>query len=175
MKLRKDFVTNSSSSSFICEISGGSEGGYDCSLEDVGMGECSKGHVMYQEYILDWPTTKKGRLSIIEEIIDSADSKYGNFRHKRGELYSKYPKLNSAHINELNDDELDNIIRYCVDELDYNLIEEYYSFNMGLCPICNKSEVPDEKILEYIIKKYNIDIAEIKEEYRNDDSINYYK
>lgn len=175
MKLRKDFVTNSSSSSFICVISGGSEGGYDCSLEDVGMGECSNGHVMYQEYILDRPINKEGRLSIIKEIIESVNSEYGSFRHKLSEFNSKYPNITIGSAKDLSDDELDEIINYCIDVLDYELIEDYYSFNIGLCPICNKEEVPSDKILDYILKKYNIDIAEVKDVYKHDDSINYYK
>ena len=49
MKYRKDFVTNSSSSSFVCEICGRSESGYDMSLEDAGMYECVNGHVFCQD------------------------------------------------------------------------------------------------------------------------------
>lgn len=44
MKMRKGFVSNSSSSSFICDITGHVEGGYDCCLSDVEMAECVKGH-----------------------------------------------------------------------------------------------------------------------------------
>ena len=47
MKLRKGFVSNSSSSSFVCDICGGIESGWDLSYSDVDMTECSKGHCFH--------------------------------------------------------------------------------------------------------------------------------
>ena len=44
MKRRLGFVSNSSSSSFVCDITGEAEGGYDVSLRDVGMAECVNDH-----------------------------------------------------------------------------------------------------------------------------------
>ncbi len=44
MKYRKDFVTNSSSTSFVCEICDHSEPGHDsCSAEDYGFWRCEEG------------------------------------------------------------------------------------------------------------------------------------
>jgi hypothetical protein len=51
MKIRSGFVSNSSSSSFICCISGGMESGYDACLDDVDMCGCEKDHTMYQSYM----------------------------------------------------------------------------------------------------------------------------
>jgi hypothetical protein len=52
MKIRKGFVSNSSSSSFICEVCGEIEGGWDASLSDVGMFECENGHVFCEGHAL---------------------------------------------------------------------------------------------------------------------------
>ena len=49
MKIRKGFVSNSSSSSFICEVSGEQETVYD-GLSEVGMVRCNKGHTFYEYY-----------------------------------------------------------------------------------------------------------------------------
>ena len=43
MKIRNGFVSNSSSSSFICEVCGQDASGYDMSLSDAEMYECING------------------------------------------------------------------------------------------------------------------------------------
>lgn len=52
MKYRKDFVTNSSSSSFVCDICGAVESGWDYSLSEVGMVECVNGHTICESEML---------------------------------------------------------------------------------------------------------------------------
>jgi len=47
MKVRTGFVSNSSTSSFICDICGEVEAGYDLSLSDVNMHQCVAGHVWH--------------------------------------------------------------------------------------------------------------------------------
>jgi uncharacterized membrane-anchored protein YhcB (DUF1043 family) len=44
MKIRKGFVSNSSSSSFVCDVCGEEESGMDFCLCDVNMSMCEKGH-----------------------------------------------------------------------------------------------------------------------------------
>ena len=49
MKIRKGFVSNSSSSSFVCEICGQAESGYDMGLEEAGMVRCINDHIFCTE------------------------------------------------------------------------------------------------------------------------------
>lgn len=51
MKIRQGFVSNSSSSSFVCDICGDVQSGYDVSLSDFYMTECEDGHVMHFDCI----------------------------------------------------------------------------------------------------------------------------
>lgn len=44
MKVRQGFVSNSSSSSFVCAICGNADAGMDASPSDFGMAECENGH-----------------------------------------------------------------------------------------------------------------------------------
>lgn len=60
MKTRLGFVSNSSSSSFICDITGVVESGMDMSFEDAGMVECVNGHCFGEDFLL-------GTLEDIEE------------------------------------------------------------------------------------------------------------
>lgn len=62
MKVRKGFVSNSSSSSFICEVCENVESGYDASPSDVGMCECENGHTLCQSCVPDFDSIelKKG-------------------------------------------------------------------------------------------------------------------
>lgn len=51
MKIRKGFVSNSSSSSFICEVCENIESERDADLGDLGMCECVNGHTMCQSCV----------------------------------------------------------------------------------------------------------------------------
>jgi hypothetical protein len=53
MKIRSGFVSNSSSSSFICQVCGRKETGFDACIEDFNMVECKEGHILCNEHILN--------------------------------------------------------------------------------------------------------------------------
>jgi len=49
MKLRQGFVSNSSTTSFVCNVCGITEEGYDACLSDVGMLSCTHGHEFHEK------------------------------------------------------------------------------------------------------------------------------
>lgn len=86
MKYRKDFVTNSSSSSYICEICGNCESGYDVGLSEFGMSECVNGHIFCDEHKLSITETKE---DLIKSILEN------EYNHSTEE------ELNDMDIEEL--------------------------------------------------------------------------
>lgn len=53
MKIRYGFVSNSSSSSFICDVCGNNVSGMDLCLDEAGMLECVQGHVFCKDHKLN--------------------------------------------------------------------------------------------------------------------------
>lgn len=83
MKYRNTFVTNSSSSSYVCMVCGDEFSGWDMSLYDAEMIECENGHVVCEECMedkdLDW---------IMEHYADEDSDEY--FEDWRYEIPEKY-------------------------------------------------------------------------------------
>jgi hypothetical protein len=59
MKIRRGFVSNSSSCSFTCDVCGHTEGGFDASPEDCGFYCCANGHTFCQDDLLEMPDAKE--------------------------------------------------------------------------------------------------------------------
>ena len=59
MKFRSTFVTNSSSSSYVCEICGRTESGWDLGLSECEMMECINGHVFCCDEALEMPSKEE--------------------------------------------------------------------------------------------------------------------
>ena len=51
MKYKRYFVSNSSSSSFVCDLCGATASGWDASLEDCGFVQCVNGHIMCESEV----------------------------------------------------------------------------------------------------------------------------
>jgi len=52
MKIRNGFVSNSSSSSYVCEICNAALEAYDCNLNEIGLCECENGHLFCLDHQL---------------------------------------------------------------------------------------------------------------------------
>jgi len=53
MKIRNGFVSNSSSSSFVCDVCGAVESGWDACLSDFDMDRCENDHIFCNGHITD--------------------------------------------------------------------------------------------------------------------------
>lgn len=132
MKFRRDFVTNSSSSSYICEICGRKEVGYEMGLTDADMYECENGHIFCVEEAL-----KASPEQLMAYILENG---YNKAEYNDGEEYSE---------EELNLMDEESLISIAAEDDNFGIPE-------CMCPICNFIEFSKKDMKRYLMKKYSV-------------------
>lgn len=130
MKIRNGFVSNSSSSSFICEICNHTESGYDQSLSELGFVECVNEHIFCEEHLLEYNEEL--------ETQESEEMYYPEYRCPICQFmeYSK-PEL-AAYLLEKY-----SITRSCV-------FDEIKKVNR------RRKKLYDYEYIEYVFKQFNL-------------------
>jgi hypothetical protein len=148
MKVRKGFVSNSSSSSFICEISGETFEGRDASLSDFNLVECANGHTFCDEFLLadfeEFKSLFEGEPPTFDEVnVFVKDEKLSQ------ELINNYKEY-----GEIDDD-----------------IENGYGIPVSFCPICQMEKFSKSELISYLMTKCDTDInklsVEVKAKFNN--------
>jgi hypothetical protein len=155
-KFRLSFVTNSSSSSFICSVCGTVEAGMDMSMSEAGMYECVNGHTFCEDHIMG----EINKLEVCEELIKSRIEDYktssyykNNLREQAEDIAAEEEILVS--LKEMDEDGLDDLMS------DY---EFRYNTPKKFCPICNLSSIPDDIFIQYLLKKFESNESAVKDE-----------
>lgn len=145
MKIRSGFVSNSSSSSFICGVCKTVETGYDGEY-NIETTMCDYGH--------EWCAKHDLKSSILSteqkvKIISSDEYFVKNLKDEDVEF-----------LKSDNKEEIDGIFeQYEEDNVDE--ISEY------LCPVCTLSSISDTFVLKYLLKRSGKKLSNIKKEIRN--------
>lgn len=140
MKIRKDFVTNSSSSSYVCEICGRTESGWDLSLSECEMLECVNGHVFCYDEAIE-VSDKKDLIKLILENEWNKDVYYE----------SRYQNFSEEELQEIEYEDL--IVYFCSDHC--------YGVPECVCPICQFIEYSEYDLSAYLLKEYGITRDEV--------------
>ena len=147
MKIRLGFVSNSSSSSFVCDVCGREKSGYDLCMSDIDMRECSHGHIFCTDH-------KEIILKDIKEIIEQDNT---------GNVDKKIKTAAKTASNE----ELEDIWEELINEWD----DFNYECPPQACPICNFECFLDVDLINYLLKKTKRDrasvLTDIKSKFNN--------
>lgn len=150
MKTRKGFVTNSSSSSFVCCISGHTEEGWDLSLEEAEMYECENGHVFCESYLVQEPT---------DEDILQAVKTHRWYGEKIDKVFDELEQIESQETISDSDKAIrDAKIQNLKDEID-NYVAEFkddemrYELPACCCPVCQFKEADAFELTKFHFAK----------------------
>ena len=135
MKIRNGFVSNSSSSSFICDVCGNEQSGMDLSLSECEMNECKNGHTFCDEHKIEGY-----QITIAEKKARMLDCSY------------HWPK---EEVEKMDDDTIEE------EYGDYFDDDERYECSEKSCPICQFQNATVSDIAAYYLKKAGVKPAEI--------------
>ena len=138
MKFRKDYVTNSSSSSYICEICGRTESGWDLCLSDCEMMQCVNGHVFCCDEALEMPSKEE----MIKMILEN---EWNNGRWDSNLGYSR--DFSEEELIVMEDEELWE--NFCSES-------GYYEVPECVCPICQFIEYSEYDLSAFLLKEYGV-------------------
>lgn len=140
MKTRAGWVSNSSSSSFVCQVCGEECGGFDMSMSECGMVECENGHVICEGHqkkgVSYTPEQKKEKM--LESYRDTLEYLHGDTYYspqQRDERIKRYQGW-FAEVEAMSGVALEEYFEYGEGSDWWYDYEADSGFGAELCPIC---------------------------------------
>ena len=135
MKIRTGFVSNSSSTSFICEVCGATQSGMDMSTSEAGMVECKNRHTFCEFHAIASPelSSEEKRKQLFSYVEES--SYYKTRPSEKMVALDMISNYSDNEVNESYDGE-------CKDN----------GHPVQQCPICMFKEMHDGLTLKYLLK-----------------------
>ena len=146
MKIRQGFVSNSSSSSFTCDISGRVESGMDMGMEDAEMYECVNCHMVSDEFVKGVDEqSKQGREACAELLAGCGEDAVADFHSLIDEEGYEVDEAFTEVANEWD-------FRGCLPTF--------------MCPMCTLEYIDDSSILAYLLKRMGRSAETVMQEIR---------
>lgn len=152
-KIRSGFVSNSSSSSFICDICGREEFGFDMCLDEAEMCECENGHTICLDHII-YPESQEVYQKVWNRLIE--EFKTSKYDPLTDEKLNKFIEKENIDPNNITYDNIDNLLYKLDEPITYRLPEEF-------CPLCNFEELDMYDAKKYLLKTTNYTEDEVFE------------
>lgn len=156
MKIRNGFVSNSSSSSFMCDVCGETISGYDISLSDYEMNQCASGHIYCDSEAPE--VEDEVKIAWVKAHCDKEIKRLKDWQ-------TRYNEDHHDEIEELKEIKADVENRF--EEYIEEYMDEECETPEAFCPICQMTEVSDSDMNEYLYKKFNLDPVKVKAEIKS--------
>ena len=134
-------MSNSSSSSFVCSISGEAVEVQDLDFKSSGLARCSAGHVFKEEYLVNEEGANPTRNQMLEALDKITDSK---------KECNAYRIMSDAHLKEAYDEKVASEGNYCGGD-----------YPVSRCPICTMNAITDADLVKYFLKENNMTRMEL--------------
>lgn len=166
-KIRLDFVTNSSSSSFVCDVCGRQESGWDMCLSEADMYECENGHTICEDEMINDLTIEDYKDYLISQNYNVENIDEDDLEGEAMDYDFRY-SLPEKHCP------ICNFLNYSQDDMSLYLQKKYGVSRAEVFEEVKKVNKRRKKLYEgeyinYVCKKFNLVdtniIETIKEEF----------
>ncbi len=164
MKKRLGFVSNSSSSSFICDVSGEDYSGMDAGLEDAEMYQCTEGHTFLEQYLEGNIEEAEKQYRLEFTINDMAYDIFGEENKGKSwwsaedDIRKEYEEKAKVKYNSMSEENKEGLLE------ETEMYEFRYKIPVENCPICTLNYITDETMVDYMMATLGKTKAQIENE-----------